>query len=169
MKLKQYLADKAQTEFEVVRVDHKVAETTGEKIAVLWLAKPIPIVQGTQTITDDATNESARIEAYEVESVRIYERDFDAEGIDINEDGTGQVKTDLMLDVSSAGDVWLTSKSFAAFGREKRQENRGKRNSGILTKMQERKASATFKGETGGATTEKPEAVAGNGKKEKVK
>lgn len=147
MKLGQFLADKAVTEFEVVGTTYEVAESNGEKIAVLRLKNPIPMVEGSQSVSDDATNASERLTAWDVETVRVYQRDFDADGIDINEDGTGTVKTNLRLDVSNRGDVWLTSKSFAQFGREKRQENRNNRRSGILSKMNERKAQAILKKE----------------------
>ena len=159
MKLNAYLADKAITEFDVARVEHTVTET-GEKIAVLWLKTPIPVVQGSQRITDDATGESVRLESYDVESVRIHQRDFESDGIDINEDGTGKVKTDLRLDVSNGDDVWLTSESFASFGRKKRQENATNRKSGIVAKMNERKAASTFKDGAGTSDKEQPEAVA---------
>lgn len=157
MKLKNFLANKSQTEFEVVRTEMEVTESNGEKIAVLHLKKPLSIVQGSMTVSDEATGSSERLEAYDVEVVRMHERDFDAEGIDINEDGTGFVKTNLRLDVSNRGDVWLTSKSFNAFRREKAGERASTRRSGIVTKMQERKASKAL----GGVNVEgKPEAVA---------
>jgi len=157
MKLKNFLADKSQTELEVARTEMEVTESNGEKIAVLHLKKPIPIVQGSMTVNDDATGTSERLEAYDVEIVRMHERDFDVEGVEINEDGTGTVKTNLRLDVSNRGDVWLTSKSFNAFRRERAQDRRNERRSGIVTRMQERKA---VKNLAGADLTGKAETVA---------
>lgn len=156
MKLTNYLANKSQTEFEVAKTEMEVTESNGEKIAVLHLKKPIPLVQGSMTATDDANGISERLEAYDVEVVRMHQRDFDAEGIEINEDGTGLVKTNLRLDVSNRGDVWLTSKSFNAFRREKSADRRNERRSGIVNKMQERKA---MKNLSGANLEEKPEVV----------
>lgn len=162
MKLTNFLANKAQTEFEVMRVEQEVTESNGEKIAVLYLKNPIPIVDGSMSISDDAGAQE-RLQAYDVTTVRIHQRDFEAEGIDIKEDGTGTVKTDLRLDVSNRGDVWLTSKSFNTFRREKAQDRRAERRSGITAQMQARKANALLKGanENGGETDLKPESVAG--------
>lgn len=157
MKLTNFLANKSQTEFEVIRTDMEVTESNGEKIAVLHLKKPIPIVQGSMTVSDDTTGASERLEAYDVEVIRIHQRDFDDEGIDIADDGTGTVKTNLRLDVSNRGDVWLTSKSFNAFRRERAQDRRSDRRSGILSKMNERKASKALKDVS---VEGKPEAVA---------
>lgn len=160
-KLKDVVGLKSTTEFNVASFTVEVAERDGSKIAVLQLDKPIPVVEGSQFVGDDASGDRERLKAYDVESVRVHQDDFDAEGIDIDpETGKGTVKCDLRLDVANSGDVWLKSKSFAAFAREKAGERKSERQSGIVAKMQERRAKATFKGDM--LNDKQPEAVATN-------
>ena len=91
MKLSAFLKDKKQTSFEVANVTFEMTEARdgqpAQKVAILHLANPIKLVQSSQTFTDEATGESVRNEAYDVENVRIVERDFDTDGIDIDENG----------------------------------------------------------------------------------
>lgn len=158
MNLQSFVKDKKAAEFEVVGVDVEIAESDGKKIAILRLKTPIPLVQGSQIVTDSASNVSQKMEAYDVEFVRIHEDDFGAEGIEINEDGTGTVKCDLRLDVTRNGDVWLKKQSFRSWARDKANERRNDRSSGILNKMNARKTQAEFKGVDTNVT--KPEPVA---------
>lgn len=149
MKLSAFLKDKKQTSFDVKNVTFEMTEARdgqpAQKVAILHLEKPIAVVQSSQTFTDEATGESVRNEAYDVETVRIVERDFDVEGIDIDENGKGTVNVDLRLDVSRRGDVWLTSTSFSAYGRNARRQRIQEKNSGVVRTMQERRAAATLK------------------------
>lgn len=149
MKLSAFLKDKKQTSFEVANVTFEMTEARdgqpAQKVAILHLAKPISLVQSSQTFTDEATGESVRNEAYDVDTVRIVERDFDTDGIDIDESGKGTVNVDLRLDVSRRGDVWLTGVSFSAYGRNARRQRLQERNTGVVRTMQERKAMSTLK------------------------
>lgn len=147
MKLSAFTKDKAMVEFEFERLELGITEADGSKYAILYLKEPIAEVTGSQTISDSATGDTERVAAWDVDKVQIAERNFDADGIEINEDGTGIVKTNsLRLDVAKgSGDVWLTDVSFAQFGRLKRQENQQTRNGGMITRIQSRKTQATFK------------------------
>lgn len=148
MKLSAFLKDKKQTSFEVANVTFEMTEARdgqpAQKVAILHLVNPIPVVQSSQTFTDEQTGETVRNEAYDVETVRIVERDFDVDGIDIDESGKGTVNVDLRLDVSRRGDVWLTSTSFSAYGRNARRQRLQSRNSDVVRSMQERKTAATL-------------------------
>lgn len=164
MKLAEFLKDKTLVDVKITRVSVELTENNGEKIAVLSLSEPIPLVEGSRFIVDDDNKEQERMKAYDVETLRVHERDMEAEGIEINEDGTGFIKADkLRLDVSNSGDVWVTSKSFRAFVTEKRNERRNERTSGIISKMKERGALSALKS-TGTSTAKtKPDAVAAAG------
>lgn len=158
-KLKDVVGLVSTTQFNVVGFTVESAERDGSKIAVLQLDKPIPVVEGSQFVGDDASGDRERLKAYDVETVRVHQDDFDADGIDIDpETRKGTVKCDLRLDVANSGDVWLKAKSFAAFAREKAGERKSERQSGIVAKMQERRAKATFKGDV--LVDQKPEVVA---------
>ncbi len=145
MKLKEFLQGKAQTEFKVKRVEMRISQTDNSQIAVLYVDGVIPHVIGSQSLTDDMTDETMRLQAWDVEQVFIHERDMgDDDGITINPDGTGEVKSNLVLDVSNRDEVWLRKKSLAQFGNERRQERRSERRSGLINKMNERKTRAAF-------------------------
>lgn len=167
-KLKEVIGLRSTTQFNVVSFSVEIAERDGSKIAVLQLDKPLAIVEGSQFVGDEANGDRERLKAYDVESVRVFERDFEAEGIDIDpETGKGTVKCDLRLDVANSGDVWLTSKSFASFAREKAGERKAERSSGIVAKMAERRTKAAFKGNALQGEKEQPEVVANTNDKTK--
>jgi hypothetical protein len=162
MKLSQFVADKAVTAFTFERMVLETTETNGEKIAVLYLTKTIPMVEGSMSVGDEATGDAVeRLKAYDVETVRIHQSDFDASGVEVDEvTGKGSVKSDLRLDVSSKGDVWMKSQSFAAFRRSKNQERSQQRRSGLYKVMQERKAKSVLPADAGNG--EQPVSVASN-------
>jgi len=152
MKLIDYAKGKKQTSFKFGSSEIKVSELTGEKIAVLHLLEPIPSVTGSQYVGEGEDRE--RMVEEDVDTVSVYQRDMADEGIDINPDGSGFVDSDLQLDISNAGDVWLTSESFRAFAAKKRTERTTERKSGQYNRMQERKARKALKEkETGSDTT----------------
>ena len=137
MNLADFLGSKKTSTFKVKSVGISIQESTGEKIALLYLETPIPIVEGSQKVKDDATGESVRIEAYDVEVVRVFARDQNADGIDIDPvTGKGTVACDLQLDVTQAGDVILTSESLAAWGRKQQKAKSG---GGVLARIRARK------------------------------
>lgn len=163
MKLSQYVASKKITEFEVASTTYDVAEKDGTKIAVLHLKTPIPNVKGSSLLTDEVTNETIRNEQWDVDTVRVAEANFDVDGIDLNEDGSGTVKCDLRLDVSRRGEVWLTKESFSSFGRKSSRNRRSEGRTSLMDRIKERQTRATFASNTtdaGAPAGNKPETVA---------
>jgi hypothetical protein len=161
MKLAQFVAEKGVTEFTFERLVLETTEQNGEKIAVLYLTKPIPMVEGSLLVGDEAVGESTeRLKAYDVETIRIHQTDFEASGVEVDEKtGKGSVKTDLRLDVSGKGDVWIRSQSFAQFKRSKNLERSQNRRSGLYKVMQERKAKSQLPADVNAG---QPESVASN-------
>lgn len=145
MKLKEFLSGKSQTEFKIKSIEMRVSQTDGSQIGVLHVDGLIPHVTGSQSLTDDMTDETMRLQAWDVDTVYIHERDMgDDDGITVNPDGTGVVKSNLILDVSNRDEVWLRKQSLAQFGNERRRERRSERRSGLINKMNERKTRAAF-------------------------
>lgn len=143
MKLGAFLKDKKQTELVIQSVEMTFTETSNEKIAILHLATPLAVVTGSQTITDTDTDQTERVFAEDVVSVKVHENEIEDEGFEMNEDGTGTYSGNLRLDVAkSSNEVWLRAESFAASARAYRAENRNKRNSGMLSKIAERRQAA---------------------------
>lgn len=162
MKLNDYVKERKITSFKFSSVEIKLSVTTpGEKIAVLHLTEPITQVTGSQFIGDGA--DRVRMEAYDVETVSIYQRDMADEGIDIKEDGSGIVNSDLQLDIANSGEVWLTSESFRSFGAKRAQETRDSGKAGVYNRMQERRARKLLPKE--GTTSLNPSEGAGKGNK----
>jgi hypothetical protein len=146
MKLGEFLKDKKQSNLEIASVEMTFTETTGEKIAILHLSTPLGIVTGSQSITDEDTNTTERVVAYDVDSIKVHESDIDDEGFDMLDNGSGKYSGNLRLDVAkSSGEVWLRSESFAAGARAFRTENRNKRNGGMVARIAERRAQAQAK------------------------
>lgn len=142
MKLNEFVSEKAISELVIARTEIVPTES-GEKVAILHLKQPLASVTGSQSIIDDASGETVRIEAYDVEAVKIHESDMEDDGFNMNEDGSGTYKGDLRLDVAKgSGDVWLKATSFAASAREMRKANRTERQGGLLSKIRERQKAA---------------------------
>jgi hypothetical protein len=164
MKLIDYVKDKKQTTFKFSSSEIKTSEASGEKIAILHLSEPIEIVTGSQYIGEGEDRE--RMQAYDVETISIYQRDMGDEGINIEPDGSGEVSSDLQLDIANSGEVWLTSKSFRAFAQEKSRERGSDRKAGVYNRMQDRKAKRELKKTIGDDTTgsgkEDPKPVVGS-------
>lgn len=149
MDLQELLSENPAVDIEIVGI---VTEFTRkrEKVAVLTLKRPIPLVIGSQSLSETGNVEDAeKLEAYDVEIVRIHQSDFKAKGVSFNKDKTGTIKSDdLLLDVAQSGEVWVKSVSFADFSRGQRQENKNKKIGGTFTKMREAKAKSAFKSGT---------------------
>lgn len=155
MKLKDHLKGKFMSQFDFTSYDKRVSQTDGSEIVVFHLSKPIPHVIGSQSLTDDATDETIRMQAWQVTEVYIHERDMgDDDGIDVNEDGSGTCKSNLMLDVTNRNEVWLRRESLAAFGSQRRRERRNDRRSGLISKMNENKTRSVFSNEKPATTPE---------------
>ena len=145
MKLKDHLKTRFVTEFEFARYEKRPSQTDGSEIVIFHLKNPIPHVIGSQTLTDDATDETVRMQAWQVSEVFMHERDMpDDDSIDVKEDGSGSVKSGLILDVSNRNEVWLRKESLAAFGSQRRRERRNERRSGLISKMNENKTRSVF-------------------------
>lgn len=140
--LKDILSQTKRTEFKFINFEKDYAESDGSMIAILQLETPIPIVTGSQSITDGVTSE--KIVAYDVTTVKVHESEID-DNIVVNDDGrSGTVSTDKRLDVAkSTGEVWLTAQSFSAASREMRQDSQIKRRESLLQAIRDRKAAAT--------------------------
>lgn len=118
---------------------------TGEPFAILHLKNPIPEVTGSRTITGVDNTESERLKAWDVIELKVAGANLDHEDIHMEKDGTGTIQSSsLRLDVANSGDVWLVTESFAQFGRTQRQNRTAERRSGLISKMQDRKAKAAF-------------------------
>lgn len=119
--LKQVLLMGKRTEFKFSHFEQDFSESDGSRIAVLHLESPIPVVTGSQTITDGVHSE--KVVAYDVTTVKVHESDMD-DSIMVNDDGiSGSVSSDMRLDVAKrSGDVWLTATSFAKASREMRED-----------------------------------------------
>lgn len=145
MKLRDHLKGKFMAEFEFSSYDKRVSQADGSEIVLFHLSKPLKHVIGSQTLTDDATDETVRMQAWDVTEVFIHERDMgDDDGIDVNDDGSGIVKSNLMLDVTNRNEVWLRRESLAAFGAGRRRERRSERRSGLIGKMNEMKTRSIY-------------------------
>jgi hypothetical protein len=155
MNLNEYLGSKPMTTLNVARIEQDLT-SDGEKIAVLYLAEPIPTVQGSQSVADE-DGKQKRIESYDVDVVRIHQKLFNEIVLPEDWTGSGLITTNLRLDVAKrSGDVMLTDESFASFGRKGNQERAREIDAGILKRMEDRKVKATFKD----GTKETPEPVA---------
>lgn len=156
MKLES-LVTKFAIEFEFSHYQLTVADSDRKKIAVLYLKEPIPTVEGSQIISDEEAGIREKVKAYDVETVRIHQDDFAAANVTINEDGSGSVKCDLILDVSKrTREVWIKSISFARFRANQQVERNAAQNRAILGDMQARKASKLLAGNTSGDTATQP-------------
>lgn len=150
MKLNEFLINQKPQTYKVINMEVEKSETSGEITATLTLETPISIVTGSNSVLDDATGVTERLKAYDVDQVKIHQKNFDSEDVDIDPEtrkGTVTCK-DLRLDVSSRLEVWLTKESFNKFKTDNRKERSGKRRSGILTAMHEKKTKTEFKGVT---------------------
>lgn len=137
--LKEALSKRKQSEFTFTGFTF-VYDQNNKKIAVLELDEPIPLVSGSQSISDGETTE--KLDAFDVTHVKIHEDDMN-EGIVVEDDGSGEVSTDgLRLDVSRSGEVWLRSKSFAASGQEFRRSRTSERDQNVLQKLREARGNA---------------------------
>lgn len=101
-------------------------DSKGKSIAILQLADPIAMVRGSQEFTFDGVTKP--IVANDVVEVKVHEDDF-VDGLIWDEDtDTGSYEgSDLILDVSQNGVVWLRSKSFAQGASEFRGNARNER------------------------------------------
>lgn len=174
--LKEILGSKSRTEFEFIDVLKEQSQRDGSPILVFVLKTQIPKVTG-RTITDQDTNDSVRLEAFDVEEIRVGKETIDElykldeEAVAAGKQGPiqwtvegkeGKIVCDIALDVSNAQQVWLTKTPFGQFGREQRQQRAKAQRSNLVAKMQERKAQASLKGADVNATgggDKKPEAV----------
>src|SRR6478736_1972789 len=146
MKLTDFLKDKKQSELDIASVEVQFSEQNNDRIAILHLATPLAVVTGSQIITDDGTGAAERVQAFDVEQVKVHETDLEDAGFEMDADGSGLYSGDLRLDVSKrTGEVWLRSESFASSARTMRNENTNKRSSGMLEKIKARRAGATAK------------------------
>ncbi len=60
-------------------------------------------------------------------------------------EGAGSIKSDkLFLDVSQNGDPWIVATKFVNFGRQQQAERGRQRRSGMVTRINDRKAQATL-------------------------
>ncbi len=94
-----------------------IKDKNGKFVAILQLADPISLVRGSQEFMVDGVMRP--VVAHDVIEVKVHEDDF-IDGLEWDDEtNTGSYKgSDLSLDVSQAGQVWLKSKSFAAGSRE---------------------------------------------------
>lgn len=152
MKLTQYAELNKSVKLSFDKIVIEATEKTGEKIAVLFLTKPIDMVEGSRSITDEGSGASERMKAYDVETVRVHSEDWEAANIDVDEaTGKGTCECDLRLDVSNKMDVWLKSTSFAGWTAGKARERKSERVGSIFAKMKQRETKAVFKADTVGA------------------
>lgn len=139
--LKQVLLMGKRTEFKFSHFEQDFSESDGSRIAVLHLETPIPVVTGSQSITDGVSSE--RVVAYDVTSVKVHESDMD-DSIVVNDDGiSGSVSSDMRLDVAKrSGDVWLTATSFAKASRDMREDRQTSSREKMLETIRMRREAA---------------------------
>ena len=158
MKLSQYAELNSKITLDFSKIVFEKTEEAGKKIAVLYLNKPIDMVEGSRSLKDEGTGNIERMKAFDVEVVRIHSDDWDEADIDVDDTtGAGTCKTELRLDVSNKMDVWLKSTSFAGFAAGKARERKGERVASIFNKMKDHETKAKFKN---GAATNAAEPVA---------
>lgn len=162
MKLSQYAEMNSKVKLGFSKILFEKTEEAGKKIAVLYLDKPIDLVEGSRSLKDEGTGNTERMKAFDVEVVRIHSDDWDQADIDVDDTtGAGTCETDLRLDISNKMDVWLKSTSFAGFAAGKARERRGERVASIFNKMKEHETKAKFK-QGAAASTAEPVATGGN-------
>lgn len=156
--VKKTLADilgaKAGVEFEFTSME-KDETQGGDPILRFTPKEPIDKVTG-RRVTDNATGDSGRIEAFDVELVSIGKDAIDA--IDalekagtevftwIEEGVSGKIKlpTPFKLDVSRAQEVWISNGGFAKFAQNRRNERNSKQTSTLLSKVREKQTKKEF-------------------------
>lgn len=113
----------------------------GDIVAVLQLSAPIEMVRGSQEI--DYQGKRVPLIATDVNEVKVHQNDF--EGIVWDEDtDTGSYKgSNLLLDVSKQGQVWLRSESFATGGQKLRRANQEGRLEKLMATMNGKSATTT--------------------------
>lgn len=95
----------------------KTKDRDGNAIAILQLAEPIPLVRGSQEVEYNGTRHP--VTAKDVKEIKIHENDFNENFSFDTETNTGEYKgSELILDVSKNGQVWLRKTSFAQSGSE---------------------------------------------------
>lgn len=115
-------ATRLMLEFDGIAIQRTVG---GEVVAVLHLSKPIEEVRGSQEVEFNGARVGLR--AKDVVEVKIHQDDFEGvEWDDVSDTGSYE-GSDLILDVSKQGQVWLRSQSFAAAGSEMRRTNQNNR------------------------------------------
>lgn len=98
----------------------------GDNVAILQLSAPIEHVRGSQEV--EFNGKRVAIEATDVTEIKVHENDFNEDFKWDTDTDTGSYEgSELILDVSKSGQVWLRKQSFAAAGQEMRNTNRNQR------------------------------------------
>lgn len=113
----------------------------GETVAILQLSAPLEHVRGSQEV--EFQGKRVAIQASDVNEIKVHENDFNDDFQWDTDTDTGSYNgSDLILDVSKSGQVWLRKQSFASAGQEMRTNNRNERLAKLFTGKNELKATA---------------------------